>query len=201
MEKELTIETKPKFYVFSSIGNTLISNNFIKSYYQNSPFICEDTRPDPNCIKAMNYFLENLETNFDTKLIITSKRRENQSYCEYYLKTYGLKYDKPIFFTKFINGERGEKIVNFLEDQQVSPLTFHTAPLYVKFLKNLKDNSDFQNYVVIDSKRKYLSKFIPQSQIKIVSKTKGFTFEDADEILTKFGIIPKTNENLQVSEK
>ena len=108
---------------------------------------------------------------------------------------YGLEYNKPMFFTKYVSGPRGEKVVEFLESQGAGPLTFHTAPLYVRFLKNFKDNPDFKNYVVIEGGKKQLSKYVPASQIKKVSPKTGLTKKDVDQVLEAHGISPVVEMN------
>ena len=85
-----------------------------------------------------------------------------------------------------------EKIVDFLEEQGASPLTFHTAPLYVRFLKNLKENPDFKNYVVLEGGNRSISKYIPKEQITKIDKRRGFTMLEATDILLKHGIEPST---------
>mgnify|MGYP003298250065 CR=1 FL=1 len=60
-----------------------------------------------------------------------------------------------------------EKVVDFLESQGASPLEFHTAPLYVRFIKNFKDNPDFKNYVVVDGNSAKLSKYMAENNIDI----------------------------------
>lgn len=187
---KLERQPKEKFYVFSGIEKTLISQNFIDAYYGRGSYVHGDMAPDPNCIRALNDLIASLSTKYDVKLVITSKKRSDESRCEHYLKMYGLNPDTPVFFTKYIEGPRGEKIVDFLEAQGATPLTFHTAPLYVRFLKNFKDNPDFKNYVVIEGGHKQLSRYIPQSQIKHVSSKTGFTQKDADEIMLANGIEP-----------
>ena len=204
MEKEITKqneEQKPKFYVFSGIENTLVSKNFIKAYYSGMPGIYGDIRPDPTCINALDYLLDHLEEKFDTKLVITSKRRISPDSCEHYLRLNNLQYNKPIFFTRYINGPRGEKIIDFLDREKATPLTYHTAPFYIRFLKNLKSNPDFNNYVVIDGKNRHFSKYIPHSQIKIVSRATGFTLEDADKILYQNGITLAPQTEVQSQNK
>lgn len=185
-------QRKEKFYVFSGIEKTLISKNFIDSYYAGVPKIHGDIAPDPTCIKALNYLLHELEQKFDVRLVITSQKRADQSACEHYLKLYGLDYHKPIFFTKFVAGPRGEKIVDFLEENGASPLTYHTSPLYVRFLKNFKDNPDFKNYVVLEGGNKHISRYIPKEQIMKVDTHSGFSMTDATEILLKNEIAPST---------
>lgn len=186
---KLRKQDKEKFYLFTGIEQTLVSKNWLDTYYSGLP-IYGEAAPDPQCIKALNYLIQGLEKKYDVKLVVTSKKREFESNCEHYLKLYGLDYHKPMFFTKFVAGPRGEKVVDFLEDQGASPLTFHTAPLYVRFIKNFKDNPDFKNYVVVDGSAAKLSKYIPSSQIKRVSKKTGLTQSVADEILLQNGIDP-----------
>ena len=181
-------EQKPIFYVFSGIEKTLVSKNFLNTYYRGMSHIYGLVKADPNCIEALDFLLDSLDEKFDARLVITSKMRREESNCENYLRLNNLKHSKPILFTKFVDGPRGEKIVDFLDSQNASPLEFHKAPFYIQFIKNLKDNPDFKNYVVIDGKRSYLSKYIPASQMKIVDFKNGFTMEDATEILKQHQI-------------
>ena len=182
--------SKPKFYIFTGIEKTLISKRWIDKYTGGKE-IYGEVIPDPACMHALNCLIEGLEEKFDVRLVVTSKRREYPLDCESFLREHGkLKYDKPLYFTKFIDGPRGEKILNFLSQRGAYPLTYHTAPFYVRFLKNLKDNPDFKNYVVIQNGHREMSKFIPKSQIKRVSFEKGLTQEISDEILHQNGCSP-----------
>ena len=180
-----TNEQKPIFYVFTGIENTLISKNFLNEYYKGGPaFVYEELKPDPNCMQALNTLIEKLEAQYDVRLIITSKKRAYPVNCENYLYSNGLKYNKPIFYTKYVSGPRGEKIVDFLESQGAEPLEFHKMPFYVRILRNLKNNPDFDNYVVIEG-GKNLSKYIPQKQIIKVQKRDGLTMDQVGEFLDK----------------
>ena len=174
---------KEKFYIFTGIDRTLIGRDFLDKNYGPIGFRIGYVRTNPTSMAALNFLLENLEKKFDTRLVITSGRREHPAYCEEYLKYNGLKYDKPLFFTRFVAGPRGEKIVDFLEEQGTTPIEFHKAPLYVRFLKYFKDNPDFNNYVVIDEPKADISKYIPKQQYHKVNKRKGLTFSDSAEIL------------------
>ncbi len=191
---------KPIFYVFSGIERTLISQDWIRSHYSGG-MVIGDPFADKNCIEALDYLLENLEQKYDVKLVITSKKRHDPGSCENFLKTLShLKYDKPIFYTKFVAGNRGEKILDFLEEQNASPLTYHTLPLYARLLNKFKDNPDFKNYVVIDGGAKKLSRYIPDSQLVKVGQRYGFTKDNADKILNANGIeISKTEEQISGS--
>jgi hypothetical protein len=196
----MRLEKKPpkeKFYVFSGIEKTLISQNFIDSYYRGCPAFHGTMAPDPRCIRSLNDLISSLSEKYDVKLVITSKKRSDPDSCLHYLKMYGLNPDTPVFFTKYIDGPRGEKVIDFLESQGASPLEFHTAPLYVRFLKNFKDNPDFKNYIVIEGGNKKLSRYIPSSQIKRVSQKTGLTQNDVDEILIANGIEPSILPNNQ----
>ncbi len=185
---------KEKFYVFSGIDHTLMGTDYLKKYYGKIGFRFGYVRTDKYCMETLNYLLESLEEKFDTVLVITSGKRENPGACLEYLKYNGLRYDKPIFFTKFVAGPRGEKIVDFLEEQGTTPLEFHKAPLYVKMLKYFKDNPDFKNYVVLDQPKAEISKYIPSSQYKKVNPRIGLTLKDANSVLIQNGIEPKIPE-------
>lgn len=180
---------KPIFYVFSGIEKTLMGKDFINSYYNGHTHVHGFKYLDPDCVEALDYLLEKLEEKYDTRLVITSKRRENQRACEIYLKQNNLKYNKPIFFTKFVSGPRGEKIVDFLEQEGATPLAYHTSPLYVRLLKYFKDNPDFKNYVVLEGANKGLSKYIPKQQLKKINSSTGFNKDTANDILIDNGII------------
>lgn len=185
---------KEKFYVFSGIDHTLMGTDYLNRMYGPEGMMYGYIRTDKYCMDTFNYLLESLEEKFDTVLVITSGKRENPNACLEYLKYNGLRYDKPIFFTKFIAGPRGEKIVDFLEEQGTTPLEFHKAPLYVKMLKYFKDNPDFKNYVVLDQPNAEISKYIPRSQYKKVNPRNGLTLKDANSILIQNGIEPKITE-------
>ena len=185
---------KEKFYVFSGIDHTLIGTDYLNRMYGPEGMRLGYIRTDRDCMSALNALLAGLEEKFDTVLVITSGKRENQSACLEYLKYNGLKYDKPIFFTKFIAGPRGEKIIDFLEEQGTTPLEFHKAPLYVKMLKYFKDNPDFNNYVVVDKSKPDISKYIPRSQYKKVNSRTGLTMNDTADILASNGIEPNLEE-------
>lgn len=188
------MDKKEKFYVFSGIDHTLLGTEYIYKYYGRFGFQLGYLKTDKNCMDALNALLAGLEEKYDTVLVITSNKRQYQTSCINYLTSNGLQYDKPIFFTKFVAGPRGEKIVRFLEEQGATPLEFHNAPFYVKMLKHLKDNPDFKNYVVIDEPKKEISNYIPASQFKQVNIKKGFTMADANSILVKHQIEPKVSE-------
>lgn len=179
---------KEKFYVFSGIDHTLIGTDYLNRMYGPEGMRLGYIRTDRDCMSALNALLAGLEEKFDTVLVITSGKRENQSACLEYLNYNGLEYDKPIFFTKFIAGPRGEKIIDFLEEQGTTPLEFHKAPLYVKMLKYFKDNPDFNNYVVLDQSKPDISKYIPRSQYKKVNSRTGLTMNDTADILASNGI-------------
>lgn len=181
--------SKPKFYIFLGIEKTIVTKDWIDKY-ANGRQVYGDILPDPACMHTLNCLIDGLEEKFDVRLVITSKRREYPHQCEQYLKRGGLQYNKPMFFTRFVEGARGEKIVDFLDSQGASPLTYHTAPFYVRFLKNLKDNPDFKNYVVIQNGHPFMSKYIPKSQIKKVGYRQGLTQDIADKILEANGCSP-----------
>ena len=187
-------ENKEKFYVFSGIEHNLTGTDYLNRYYGAAGVDYGYVFANKHCMSALNKLLESLEEKYDTTLVITSGKRENPNYCIEYLNYNGLKYDKPIYFTKFVAGPRGEKIVDFLEEQGASPLEFHKAPLYVKFLKYFKDNPDFKNYVVLDIPQANISKYIPASQLKKLNPRAGLTIKDTAEILAKHNIELKLDE-------
>ena len=194
---------KEKFYVFSGIEHTLIGTDYLNDMYGPVGFRLGYVKTDKDCMAALNSLLAGLEEKFDTVLVITSGKREHPEGCLEYLKYNGLKYDKPIFFTKYVAGPRGEKIVDFLEAQGTTPLEFHKAPLYVKFLKYFKDNPDFNNYVVLDRPNPDISKYIPHSQYKKVNTRKGLTMKDTADVLASQGIklqLPEPQEKKQKGE-
>lgn len=197
-------EKKEKFYVFSGINRTLMGDDYLDYYYGPFGVTYGYLKPDPHSMNALNALLELLEQKYDTKLVITSRRRENPTICENYLKTFGLKYDKPIFFTPLFDGDRGSKIVTFLESQNVSPLEYHKLPLYVRFFKYFKDNPDFKNYVVLDEKNSSMTKYIPASQFVAVNRRKGLTIQDAEKITKAHGIgftLPESEQKAEMPQK
>lgn len=180
---------KPIYYVFCGIGGVLWDLEYAKSMH--GPFLDTIQTPvlKPESVKALNLLLKSLEKNFDTKLIITSTQRKNLDTCVRYLSYYNLDYDKPIFATKFTAGPRGEKIIDFMEKDNLSPQKPLTLAdkLKIKIKKSSK-NTNFQNYVVLDNNRNAISKYIPNDRtIKTTLKNEALTVANVMEYLSKNG--------------
>lgn len=197
-------EKKEIFYVFTSINHTLMGEDFLDYYYGELGMTYGYLRPDRHSMKALNSLLENLEKKYDTKLVIASKRNERPTETDKYLRKYGLNYDKPIFFAPVGAGERGDRIVSYLESLEVSPLEYHKLPLYAKLFKYFKDNPDFKNYVVLDQGNLSMLKYIPQSQFVAVNRRKGLTMKDAEKIAKTHGIeftLPESEQKAEMPQK
>lgn len=158
---------KQPFYVFTSIDGVLY--DYESAARVHTCFFKNVDCPilNKSSIEALNYLLSTLEEFYDTKLIITSPRRKNMAECINYLKSYGLKYDKPIFATPLKKGKRGQKILNEMKKDNLNPTRKLTLSSFVeKLLTSTKDRPSFDNYVVIDCKpTPRISRNIPKQHI------------------------------------
>ena len=155
---------KQPYYIFLDIDGTLWDAKFATSihgycyYNQTHPKLKQDS------INALNVLLSSIENNFDSKLVITSRRRKNLQDCLNYLTENGLVYDKPIYATKVGNSSRGEKIVDYMVSEGMTPFTFPTLSNIVqKMLFNFKNN-DFKNYVVLEDEKNLIKNQIPPAR-------------------------------------
>lgn len=197
-------EKKEKFYVFSGINRILMGDEYLKRQYGAIGMAYGYLTPDRHSMEALNALLENLEKKYDTRLVITSKRNERTAESDKFLRKYGLKYDKPIFFAPVGAEERGERIVSYLESLEVSPLEYHKLPLYAKFFKYFKDNPDFKNYVVLDQNNLSIAKYIPHTQFVGINKHRGLTMKDVEKIVKSQNIeftLPESEQKAEMPQK
>lgn len=171
MENNLN-EQKQPYYVFMDIDGTLW--DVPHAMAKHGPFLKVIDFPTlkPSSVAAINLLLETLEERFDTRLVITSRHRENMVACVHNLEFNGFKYNKPIYCTPYIPGPRGQKIVDFMTEQGEKPFTYPTLNnLFSRILYTKKDNNDFKNYVVIDDKKSAIAKQIPPER-RIITNLK-----------------------------
>lgn len=181
---------KRPYYIFMDIDGTLYDNIYANQIH--GPYLQYIEKPclNPKSINAINFLLQTLENNYDTKLVITSGHRNNMSMCLQYLYDYGLKYDKPIFCTDFVPGTRGKKIIDYLNKDGKKLLTYpRLKTIFARKLYKKQDNQDFKDYVVIDDKKSIIRKHIPPERRIITNKEKqSLTMEQVIGYLTKIGI-------------
>lgn len=142
---------KPTYYVFCGIDGVLW--DIESGHTIHGPYLSAIDNPvlKRESVLALNLLLNSLEKNYDTKLVITSQRRKDLASCATYLSAYHLNYDKPLFATRFIDGYRGEKILNFMQSEEQNPQTAIT--LGDKLLSAIgkgRQNGTFDKYVVLD---------------------------------------------------
>ena len=199
-----TQQKKQPYYVFMDIDGTLWDIESARSVH--GPFLPEIALPTlkTESVAAINIMLENLEKRFDTKLVITSRHRSNMVECVNYLRFNGVTYYKPIYCTAFRPGLRGEKIVDFMENQGEKPFTYPTlGNLFERILYTKRNNQDFKNYVVIDDNKKAISKHIPPERRIVTNKRDGaLTFDQVINYLCKNGIpVQISGEQFAFAEK
>lgn len=156
---------KQKYYVFLDIDGTLwdASTNF--NYYGPNFGHIDFPKLSNRSIKAVNILLSSLENKFDSKLVITSERRNELKTCIDYLKHYGLKYDKPIFAIPYPTKiKRGKDIVDYMKSNGDGPIEYPNKNLFLKMLHSFKNN-DYKNYVVLEDMKKLISGYIPKERL------------------------------------
>jgi len=192
------LKTKESFFVFTAINGVLCDGKF--ALQKHGPFAKSIENPilKSSSVDALTLLLNTLEEKYDTKLIITSKRRNDLPACMRYLHDYGFNYDKPVFATKYEEGERGRKILNFMEDQGISPVKTRTLSNIVDSLFQTQTDKPFKNYVVIDSSLSRIKHFIPKSHIiKTNLKNESLTQQQVEEFLSQIGL---STANMQAGE-
>jgi len=163
MKKEKII--KKPYYVFLDIDGTLWDASYRARIYGPFANVVQDPSLNPESIKAINLLLRSLEEKFNTKLVITSSRRENMTECVRYLSFNDLNYNKPIFCTSFEPGIRGDKIVSYMQQQGEVGFKYPTLKNFISKILYSKKNEDFSNYVVLEDTRKKVRNQIPRSRI------------------------------------
>ena len=181
-------KAKDVFYVFTSINGVLFDSKYVDSMHGPFAASIEDPILNPKSVSALLYLLETLEEKYDTKLVITSKRRRDMPACIEYLKHNGFYYNKPIFSTKYINGLRGKKIISHMEEDGQDPIRKKTISSLINSILN-PNNKKFKNYVVIDSSYFKLFGQIPSSHIiKTDYKHQSLTIDQVQSYLESIGI-------------
>ena len=184
MENNIENKKQP-YYIFMDIDGSM----WDKAYgeYVHGPFLSGIDSPalKRSSIEAINVLTDTLEKHFDTKLVITSRRREYFQNCLMYLKRYGLKYDKPIFCTDFKPGDRGQKIVDFMQEKGEHNFSYpRLKNIFERIMYERKDNKDFKNYVVIDDTKSIIKKQIPPSRTILTNgKKESLTMQQVVDYL------------------
>lgn len=156
------ITQKPVYYVFCGIDGVLWDLD--SGFLIHGPYLSAIDSPvlKPESVQALNLLLKSLEKEFDTRLIITSKKRRDLSFCASYLSHNHLDYDKPLFATRFTEGLRGEKIIDFMQQDNQDPMQATSlGDRLFEIIGRQKANGTFSNYVVIEDNQKVIKKHIP----------------------------------------
>ncbi len=192
------LKNKEPFFVFTAINGVLCDGEF--AFQKHGPFAKSIENPilKSSSIDALTLLLNTLEEKYDTKLVITSKRRSDLPACMQYLHDYGFKYDKPVFATKYEKGERGRKILNFMENEGIAPAKTRTLSNIVDSLFSAQTDKPFKNYAVIDSSLSRIKHFIPKSHIiKTNPRNASLTQTQVEEFLSQIGL---STANMQTGE-
>ena len=153
---------KPVYYVFCGIDGVLWDLD--SGITVHGPYLSVIDNPvlKTESVQALNLLLRSLEKVFDTKLIITSKRRNDLASCAAYLSHNHLDYDKPLFATRFTEGLRGEKIIDFMQRESQDPVQAITlGDKLFEMIGRQKANGTFSNYVVLEDNQKVIKRHIP----------------------------------------
>lgn len=182
---------KKPFYVFLEVDGVLFDTK--SNFHYHGPYYLDVIEPflKPSSIDACNNLLKSLETEYNTKLVIISRRRCSMSKCISYIKHYGLKYDKPIFSTKFIPGARGKKIIDFMQNDGINNID--KIPSLNDFINYIFSKSEtdekFKNYVVINPTKHKIRFQIPNSHIiKTNPINNSLNQEQVDKFLKSINI-------------
>ena len=140
---------REQYFIFLDIDGTLIDQEY--GQLSCGPYFSfgENLTLNPESIEALNILINSLEQKYDTRLVITSGRRENLHACVRNLYDNGLKYDRPITCTPFEDGRRGQKIVDFMMTS--SEPRFPKVQKLVNFILKRYADHDYKNYVVLEN--------------------------------------------------
>lgn len=161
----MSMENKLPYYVFLDIDGTLWDAEF--AFYMHGFTFNSHPAPKlkPESVKALNLLLRSLEYSFDTKLIITSKRRHDLDFCVDYLQQNGLKYNKPIFCTNNSTDARGKKILDFMRENGSAPCELPpNANLWTRLQYAFSIHGN-PNYVVLEDEKRLVCDQIPRNRI------------------------------------
>lgn len=140
---------REQYFIFLDIDGTLV--DFEYGQRVRGPFFSfgENTVLNPESIEALNLLIQSLEQTYDTRLVLTSGRRENLRACVRNLFENGLKYDRPITCTPLEPGRRGQKIVDFM---MTSSMPKHPKlQKVVDYLLRRYADHGYKNYVVLEN--------------------------------------------------
>lgn len=140
---------REQYFIFLDIDGTLV--DFEYGQRVRGPFFSfgENTVLNPESIEALNLLIQSLEQTYDTRLVLTSGRRENLRACVRNLFENGLKYDRPITCTPLEPGRRGQKIVDFM---MTSSMPRHPRlQKVVDYLLRRYADHGYKNYVVLEN--------------------------------------------------
>ena len=191
---------KEKFYIFLDIDGTLYTQQDIHEFttagfpiYLSANFWPQDCNAESR--EAFNKIIDTLEQNYDTEVVIVSRKRKDMQMCEHYLKeVYKLHISKPLQRTPYVMGERSDKIIDYIEND---------CGLYPKtknVIKNLLNKKRLtSNYVIIDDdtfakdmRTTLLSNiFGEENYIPVHGKRSSLRMSQADEFLKSKNLIPE----------
>ena len=160
---------REQYFIFLDIDGTLIDYDY--GFKTRGPFFSfgENSVLNPESISALNMLIESIEQKYDTRLIITSGRRQDLRSCVRNLFDNGLKYDRPITCTPLEEGRRGQKIVDFM---MTSSLPRHPkVQKLVDFILKRYADHGYTNYVVLDNDVSKIRYEIPPAR-RIITNAK-----------------------------
>lgn len=191
---------KEKFYIFLDIDGTLYTQHDIHEFtpagypiYLSVDFWPKDCNSESR--DAFNKIIDTLEEKYDTEVVIVSRKRKDMQMCEHYLKEiYQLHISKPLQKTPYIEGERFDKIIDYIENN--CGMYPKTKSIIRNFLHRKHLTS---NYVIIDDdtsakdmETTLLSKiFDSENYIHVNGKRNSLRMYQADEFLKSRNLNPE----------
>lgn len=177
------------FYVFTGFDGTLNSSDYLKVNFCNK-------RARPDSIEALNFLLRTLrEHGYNPKLVCTSSLRISYDLMCYYLYESGLDKQEHIGVTKWVEGPRGKKILDYLRTHE-SKFVEAKNKVEVK-MAHMLGVQPFGNYVVIDCNEALIAPYIPEDKCIPINKTVEYlTMEKVQAFLAKQGMSEEQSENV-----
>lgn len=159
------MQEKEQYFVFLDIDGTLWDMDYNSDRYSNVHYV-EWPKLKPGSIKALKTLLYSLEQEYDTVLVISSKRREDIDDCKEYLKANKFVFNKPL--EKIESPSiicRGNSILNFMKNRGKAPFTYaESSNIFARLFSRIKDE-DYKNYVVLEDEKHLLGNYIPKNRI------------------------------------
>lgn len=188
------MENKLNYYVFLDIDGTLWDAEYAFRVHGFAFNTHPTPRLKPESVNALNLLLRSLEASFDTKLIITSKRRHNLNKCVDYLKDNGLDYNKPIFCTDNSTDARGKKILDFMKENGSVPCELPpNANLWTRLQYAFSIHGN-PNYVVLEDEKNLVRNQIPRNRIIYTDHNKqSLTVKQVEQYLKRNGFALQNN--------